>query len=122
MKVGELLAVYEAFESISNKEVSFATALTVAENMELLKTPYEVAKKKENSIIQAALELDESGQPIQLGPNSYKTKEGVNAHAEIDSLMEEEVTVSTIKKISRADIEKITIKPKTIMALKPYMS
>lgn len=121
MKVSELFSIYEAFKALSEKELPFSAALTVAENMDALKTPYDVAKKKENSIIQSALVLDENGNPIAVGENTYKTKPGTNPQAEITSLMEEEVEIPELKKMAKKDIEGNTIKPNTILALKSYL-
>lgn len=121
MKVSELLSVYDAFRALSEKELPFSAALTVAENMEGLKTAYDVAKKKENSILQSALVLDENGNPISVGENTYKIKPGTNPQAEITSLMEEEVEIPELKKIAKKDIEGNTIKPNTILALKSYL-
>ena len=120
MKVSEVIKLYEAFKDVSNKEVPFDTALIIAENMESLKIPYNVAKKKRDSIIQSALELDENGNPILVDTDTYKTKAGTNPQAEIDSLMDEEVSLSELKKFPMADIKNITIKPSAIMTLKEY--
>ena len=121
MKVRELINTYEGFKMLSEKELPFKAALTVAENMELLKVPYNVADKKRNKIIQEALERDENGQPIQLGLNSYKTKEGVNVQADLDALMEEEVSVEYLEKIEKADLESLVIEPKVLMAIRQYI-
>ena len=121
MKVSELLNTYDGFRLLSEKELPFKAALTVAENMERIKVPYNVANDKRNKIIQEALERDENGQPIPVGANSYKTKEGVDAQAEIDTLMDEEVSVSCLEKISKDDLEKITIEPKVLMAIRQYI-
>lgn len=120
LRVGEVIKLYEAFKDVSDKEIPFDTALIIAENMEALKIPYNVAKKKRDSIIQSALELDENGNPILVGTDTYKTKPGMHPQEEIDSLMEEEVSLSDLKKFPLSDIKNITIKPSAITTLKAY--
>ena len=121
MKVSDLINTYESFKMLSEKELPFKAALTIAENMELLKVPYDVADKKRNKIIQDALERDENGQPIKFGENSYKTKEGVNVQEELKALMDEEVSVEQLEKIDKADLENIVIEPKVLMAIRKYI-
>ena len=121
MKVSDLINTYEGFKMLSEKELPFKAALTVAENMEQLKVPYDVANKKRNKIIQEALERDEDGQPIKLGENSYKTKEGVNVQEELKPLMDEDVPVEQLKNINKAGLEDLVIEPKVLMAIRKYI-
>lgn len=121
MKVSELFSTYEAFKNLSDKELPFAEALTVAENMDILKTAYEVADKKRKSIMNDSLEKDENGDPISVGENQYKLKVGNTLEKDMGSLLEEEVTLKELTKIAREKLTDISIKPDVLLAIKKYI-
>ena len=118
MKVSELFATYEAFKNLSDKELLFAEALTVAENMDILKTAYEVADKKRKSIMNDSLEKDENGNPISVGENQYKRRAGNTLEKDMRSLLEEEVALKELTKIAREKLADISIKPDVILSIK----
>lgn len=121
MKVSELLETYEAFEKLSEKELPFFEALTVAENMDILKTAYDVACKKRKSIVNESLEKDENGNPISVGENQYKLKAGNTLEKDMGSLLEEEVALKELTKIAREKLADISIKPDVLLAIKKYI-
>lgn len=121
MKVSELFATYEAFKNLSDKELPFAEALTVAENMDILKTAYEVADKKRKSIVNDSLEKDENGNLISVGENRYKLRAGNTLEKDMGSLLEEEVALKELTKIAREKLADISIKPDVLLAIKKYI-
>lgn len=122
MKVSELLDVYDAFKNLAGKELPFAAALTVAENMDILKTPFEVADRKRNAITMDSIEKDEDGQPISTGENTYKLRTGNTFEKDMSALMDEEVNISELKKLNAVQLESISVEPKVLMAIKNYIS
>ncbi len=121
MKVSELLSVYEAFKALSEKELPFSAALTVAENMDILKLPFAVADKKKNAIISDSIEKDENGQPISTGNNTYKLRTGNTFEMDMSALMEEEVDINELKNLERTQLEAISIEPKTLLPIREYI-
>lgn len=121
MKVSELFSTYEAFKNLSDKELPFAEALTVAENMDVLKTAYDVADKKRKSIMNDSLEKDENGDPISVGENQYKLRAGNTLEKDMGSLLEEEVALEELTKIAREKLADISIKPDVLLAIKKYI-
>lgn len=121
MKVTELFTTYEAFKALSEKELPFSAALTIAENMDILKTAYEVASKKRNAITTDAIEKDENNEPIKIGENQYKLREGNTLEKDMASLFNEEASIDELKKIRKNDLEKISVKPDVLLAIKKYI-
>lgn len=120
MKVSELLNEYEAFKTLGEKELPFEAALTVAENIETLRVPAEVAIRKRNEITEKHLERDDKGSPIKVG-DGYKLKDSAAYTKEMLSLEENEVEIGEIKKIPKSVLSSLTIAPAKLAPILKYI-
>ena len=120
MKVSELFATYEAFKTLGEKELPFEAALTVAENIETLRVPAEVAIRKRNEIIEKYLERDDKGSPIRVG-DGFKLKDSAAYTKEMLELEENEVEIGEIKNIPKDILSGLTIAPVKLAPILKYI-
>lgn len=120
MKVSELLNEYEAFKTLGEKELPFEAALTVAENIETLRVPAEVAIRKRNEITEKHLERDDKGSPIKVG-DGYKLKDSAVYTKEMLVLEENELEIGEIKKIPKSVLSGVNIAPVKLAPILKYI-
>lgn len=116
MKVKEILEKYEALGELSEKELDFQTALTIINNMSVLKNPVEVAEKKLNEIAEKNADRNENGEKIFTDPTHFQLKAGNTFFEEKAALHESEVDVE-LKKIPKTAISGCLVKPRTLQRL-----
>lgn len=121
MKVSELLNAHESFKTLGEKELPFEAALTVAENIETLRLPAEVAIRKRNEITEKYLERDDKGDPIRVGEDAYKLKDSAAYTKEMMTLEENEVEIGEIKKIPKSVLSSLTIAPAKLAPILKYI-
>lgn len=121
MKVSEVLGMHEAFRELGEKELPFTAALAVAENMEKLRTPAEVAIKKRNEITDKYLERDKNGEPVKVSKGMYRLKDGAAYAKEVEALENEEVEMEELKPIPGDKLSGISVEPKILVAIRPYI-
>ena len=121
MKVSELLNTYEAFKELGKKELPFETALIIAENIETLRVPAEVAIKKQNETTEKYMDRDDKGNPIKVGEGAYKLKDSVSYTREMKELDEKEVQIGEIKTIPKAILAGMTIAPIRLAPILKYI-
>ena len=120
MKVSELINTYESFKTLGEKELPFEAALTVAENIETLRVPAEVALRKRNEITEKHLERDDKGNLIKVG-DGFKLKDSAAYTKEMLELEENEVEVSEIKKIPKSVLSDVNIAPVKLAPILKYI-
>lgn len=121
MKVSELLNEYEAFKTLGEKELPFEAALAVAENIETLRVPAEVAIKQRNAITEKYLDRDDKGNPIRVGEDAYKLKDSAAYAKEMKELDEKEAEISEIKTIPKSVLAGLTIAPVKLAPILKYI-
>lgn len=119
--VSELMEIYPAYKELEDKDLPFLTALTVAENMDKLKTPYEVAQKSKTALIQSAIAKNDNGELIKQGDDKYKLTDPAQFARDIEALMSQEVELEELAKIKKDDLCGINIKPEKIRPIIKYL-
>ena len=120
MRVSELLNEYESFKILGEKELPFDTALAVAENIEALRVPADVAIKQRNTITEKHLDRDDKGNPIKMG-DGYKLKDSAAYTKEMLALEENEVKIGEIKTIPKSVLSGLTIAPVKLAPILKYI-
>ena len=120
-KVADMMKAYEAFKTLGEKELPFKAALTVAENIETLRVPAEVASRKRREITEKHLERDKEGNPIKMGEDAYKLKDSASYSKEMKELDEEETKIGDIKNIPKDILSGLTIAPVKLAPILEYI-
>lgn len=121
MKIKELMELSEALKDLGRKELAFDAALIIAENLNTIHVPVEVAEKKRRGIIQKYLLCDESGKPVKAFEGAYKLTDPNACSKELEELMENEIEIGAIHPIPREALTGISIAPAQLEPILRYI-
>lgn len=119
MKAYEILTLNGLFNEFENINMDLDTACKIADNISELETPVKLITKKRQEIITKYGEKDENGNIIE-NPENHEIKIlDMNAfRSELDGLMEEEIEIKNLNKITKDFLRELKVTPKTIRILK----
>lgn len=121
MKAFEVQKLHEAFTSLSNEKMDYATACIIVDNIDALENPMKVYNQMRDDVIKKYADKDENGELIVTDKGAVHINDLVSFNNEIMELNESEIEVE-IKKISSALIERMDITPSMLKVLRPHIN
>lgn len=121
MKAFEVQKLHEAFTSLSNEKMDYATACIIVDNIDALENPMKVYDQMRNDAIKKYADKDENGEVIVADKGTVHINDLVSFNNEIMELNQSEIDVK-IKKISSDLVEHMDITPSMLKILRPYIN
>lgn len=115
LKALNILDMYDALTSLSDKEMEFDTACSIAKNIQSLSTIKKVIDEKRDKIIQAHAEKDENENILQTDGN-VKICDVETFSKEMNKLLNAETDVYVIS-ISKEKISHVKLTPKELLPI-----
>lgn len=115
LKAHNILDMHDALISLSDKEMDFDTACSIAKNIQTLSTIKKVIDEKRDKIIRGYAEKDEYGNIVQNDGN-VKICDIETFSREVNELLNAETDIDVIS-ISKEKISHIKLAPKELLPI-----
>ncbi len=113
----EFLSICDAFSHLVAKEMDLNTACSIAKNIKEMDIIKKVIDDKRNSIIKKYAKKDSNGNIITKSDGSIEEITNRDEfNAKMSDLLSQEIDINLIK-ISKSDLQNITISPMDILSL-----
>lgn len=121
LTANKIFNMYDALMKLSKLDLSLVTAITIADNIDTISTPYKVISDKRDACIQKYAKKDADGnyEVPEDNPGAIIIENVKEYMEEMNKIFEVDIDID-LKEFS-LEGEKITITPADILALRPLI-